>query len=320
KIEPETVRCAIRKDSGDDPDITSGILIYGKVSKCRQPGIHLAGGQGVGTITKRGLSVAVGEAAINPVPRQMIQKEAETICAAHGYEEGLEIVISIPQGEELADKTFNPRLGIEGGLSVLGTTGIVEPMSERALLDTIFLELRVRKESGAKYCYIVPGNYGSDFLQQSLHYDVEKAVKCSNYIGETIDFARQLGFEGILLVGHVGKMVKLAAGIMNTHSRQADGRMEIFAAHAALLGATQERIRAIMEAVTTTEVIAILSEAGLLEKVMESIMKKINTYVTYRAGNTLHIGVILFSEEQILGKTEAASQLQNILEQEKEMV
>ena len=216
---PEYTECAVRKYSGDDPDVTDGLLVFAKVERCGGDQILLDGGVGVGRVTKPGLEQKIGQAAINKVPRKMIAEEVEGVCRKYGYCGGVKVLISI------------------GGLSVLGTSGIVEPMSEKALTDTIYLEMKMLRESGRIYCYAVPGNYGIDFLTESMGIDPDLAVKCSNYVGETIDDARLLGMKGLLLIGHVGKFIKLAAGVMNTHSRQADCRMEVFASHAAMAGA-----------------------------------------------------------------------------------
>ena len=300
------VSCAVRKDSGDDPDVTNGILVYAKVEFIRQSGemleISLTGGRGVGRVTCKGLKQNIGEPAINPVPRQMILDAVEAQAKEAGVSGHVQVEISIPEGEALAAKTFNPRLGIEGGISVLGTSGIVEPMSEKALTETIYLEMKVLKENGRDWCYLVPGNYGSTFLRETLGYDGKLAVKCSNYIGETIDDAVELGMKGILLIGHVGKLIKLAAGVMNTHSRMADCRMEVLAAHSAMAGADSETVRRLMQCVTTTEALDILEEEQLLETVMETVMEKIGYYVRQRSGDNLKTEVIVFSDERgILG-------------------
>ena len=192
--EKERVSCAIRKDSGDDPDITNGILIFASVEKAEN-GFRLEGGTGVGRVTLPGLDQPVGEAAINTVPRRMITRAVEDICAQYGYTGGIRVLISIPEGVRLAGRTFNPRLGIEGGLSILGTTGIVEPMSEAALLDTIEVEMKQRAAQGWKKIILTPGNYGMDFLKEALHLEQEKSVKCSNYIGEALDKAVETGFD-----------------------------------------------------------------------------------------------------------------------------
>ena len=305
------VSCAVRKDSGDDPDVTNGILVYAKVEfirqSCEMLEISLTGGRGVGRVTCKGLKQNIGEPAINPVPRQMILDAVEAQAKEAGVSGHVQVEISIPEGEALAAKTFNPRLGIEGGISVLGTSGIVEPMSEKALTETIYLEMKVLKENGRDWCYLVPGNYGSTFLRETLGYDGKLAVKCSNYIGETIDDAVELGMKGILLIGHVGKLIKLAAGVMNTHSRMADCRMEVLAAHSAMAGADSETVRRLMQCVTTTEALDILEEEQLLETVMETVMEKIGYYVRQRSGDNLKTEVIVFSDERgILGETKGA--------------
>ena len=305
--EDNAVSCAIQKDGGDDPDVTNGILIYAKVS--REPAdeaqIIIDGGIGVGRVTKPGLEQPVGAAAINKVPRQMIRKNLEAVCEQYHYHGKLSVVISIPSGVELAAKTFNPRLGIVGGISVLGTSGIVEPMSEQALIDTIRVEMRQKLANGMEYLLVVPGNYGIDFLDQYGHgLQLEDAVKCSNFVGEALDAAVEFGAKGVLLVGHIGKFVKLAGGIMNTHSHNADARMELLTVHAALLGAPVELLQKMMECVTTDDALKYLKEADLMEPVMERIMEKMEFYVNQRAQHQLELGVITFSNVfGILGQT-----------------
>ena len=305
--EDNAVSCAIQKDGGDDPDVTNGILIYAKVS--REPAdeaqIIIDGGIGVGRVTKPGLEQPVGAAAINKVPRQMIRENLEAVCEQYHYHGKLSVVISIPSGVELAAKTFNPRLGIVGGISVLGTSGIVEPMSEQALIDTIRVEMRQKLANGMEYLLVVPGNYGIDFLDQYGHgLQLEDAVKCSNFVGEALDAAVEFGAKGVLLVGHIGKFVKLAGGIMNIHSHNADARMELLTVHAALLGAPVELLQKMMECVTTDDALKYLKEADLMEPVMERIMEKMEFYVNQRAQHQLELGVITFSNVfGILGQT-----------------
>lgn len=292
------VTCAVRKDAGDDPDVTDGILIYATVSKSAKPGIMIDGGIGVGRITRRGLGRNIGEAAINKVPREMIRKEVQELKDRLGYEGGMKVCISVPEGEERALHTFNPRLGIEGGISILGTTGIVEPMSEKALTDTIYLEMKMLRENGLRYCYVVPGNYGVEFLKMHMNADEEKAVKCSNYIGETIDDAIQLQMEGILLVGNIGKFVKLAGGIMNTHSRVADARMEILSAHAAMNGAPESVVRRMMESVTTQEALAVIeNDKELFQAVMESLIDKAAFHVSQRTKGKIQTEIVIYADE-----------------------
>lgn len=309
-MEKDSIRCAVRKDSGDDPDVTNGILVYAVVRRVQGNQITLDGGIGVGRVTLPGLWQKIGEAAINKVPRQMILQEVTSVCEQKGYDGGLDVIIEIPEGIEIARRTFNPRLGIEGGISVLGTTGIVEPMSESALIDSIALEIRVKKANGQEILILTPGNYGADFLKETLHIDINKAVKCSNYVGEALDTAVEVGYKKILMVGHVGKFVKLAAGIMNTHSRQADARMEIFLANAALEGANLETLQAIEKAITTDEMIFILKQAGYLEGVLERITNRIQFYVQHRVGTDIKIGIMVFSVEYgLLGQTEGTEDL-----------
>ncbi|EQB19907.1 Cobalt-precorrin-6 synthase, anaerobic [Dehalobacter sp. UNSWDHB] len=305
------VTCAVKKDSGDDPDVTNGILIFATVTRANHNNIQVDGGQGVGRITKPGLACSIGEPAINPVPRSMIMSEVAKVCAEYGYEGGLEITISVPEGEAIARRTFNPRLGIVGGISILGTIGIVEPMSEKALIDTIRLEMNQQKEKGCRDLLVCPGNYGETFARSTLGLE-SSLIHCSNYIGEMLDFTVELGFDGLLLIGHAGKLVKLAAGIMNTHSRYADCRMEVIAVHAALHGAGKETVKEIMASLTAPQAVTVLDRHGLRGQVFESIMLKIDEYVNYRLQNKVKAGVILYSNEQgILGKTPQADEIVN---------
>ena len=228
----DKVRCAIRKDAGDDPDVTDQILVYAEVSKTKGKQITLDGGVGVGRITRKGLEQPIGSPAINKVPQAMIRKELEALCQKQNYPGGLVVTISVPKGQEIAGKTFNPRLGIQGGISILGTSGIVERMSEAALIKSIQVEMRQKVENGAEYLLITPGNYGAAYVKEHMELPFEENIKCSNYVGETLDMAVDMGVRGILFVSHIGKFVKVAAGIMNTHSHSADGRMEVLAAGA----------------------------------------------------------------------------------------
>ena len=316
------VSCAIRKDSGDDPDVTNGILVYARVTFAQDDVVKskviLEAGEGIGRVTQKGLEQSIGDPAIN---RRMIREAVEEELQKAGIDRGVRVMIWVPDGAEIAKKTFNPKLGIEGGISILGTTGIVEPMSEKALTDTIFVEMKVRRENGMDYCYVVPGNYGSDFLHDTLGYQEDAAVKCSNYVGEVIDDAVRLQMKGILLVGHIGKFIKLAAGIMNTHSRQADGRMEILAAHAAMAGGSRELIRQLMECITTTAALELLEKEGILKEVMSTVMIKIEEHLKHRAGDGLEIGAVMFSKEMgILGKTSDADRLAQKIQSRKKNV
>ncbi len=304
--------CAIRKDGGDDPDVTNGTLIYARVSKLSEPGIILDGGEGVGRVTKRGLSSPVGEAAINPVPRKMILEQVQKVCEEFDYKEGLRVEISVPEGEEIAKRTFNAQLGILGGISILGTSGIVEPMSEQALIDTIKVKMSVRKADGAEYLVITPGNYGEAFLKSQIALAEIDSVKCSNFIGEALDFAVLYGFKGVLLVGHIGKLIKVAAGVMNTHSKYGDARMEIMVAHAALAGASKEVLERLLECVTTEDAISVLDAAGIREQTLRSILRKLDSRIKERVHHKLEIGAVIFSNQYgFLGETADAEMLKN---------
>lgn len=310
QMNEEEVSCAVRKDAGDDPDTTNGILVFARVRKAEEPGIMIDGGEGVGRVTRAGLSQKIGEAAINPVPRQMIRQAAEEICGRYGYEGGLEVVISVPGGEEIARKTFNPRLGITGGISILGTTGIVEPMSERALIESIRVEMKQRHVQGEEYILATPGNYGADYLKENMTLPYEKNIKCSNYVGETIDMAVDMGVKGILFVAHIGKFVKVAAGIMNTHSHSADGRMEVLASNAVRAGGNLNCVKRILDCQTTDEALDILDEEGILRKTMDEIMKRIQFYLNHRSYEQILLGAVVFSNVHgYLGQTENAEEL-----------
>jgi len=305
---PGEVSCAVEKDAGDDPDITDGILVYARVSFCQNPEgeqegktaeqkIVIDGGAGIGRVTKPGLDQPVGEAAINRVPRQMIEDEVRRVCQLFDFSQNLRVLIYAPEGEKLAAQTFNPRLGIEGGISVLGTSGIVEPMSRQALLDTILVEMRQRRALGEDKIVLAPGNYGLDFMKETYGYDLDRAVKCSNFIGESVDMATELGFTGLLYTGHIGKLIKVAGGIMNTHSREADCRMEILTALTALEGGDGEILSELMEAVTTQEAVRLLQDSGLCGKVMARAAERIVFYLEKRANGKLPCDCILFAKD-----------------------
>ena len=311
------VSCAVRKDSGDDPDVTNGILVYAKVEKTAAPGVILEGGAGIGRVTKPGLDQNVGEAAINSTPRRMITAALREVCEDAGYPGGLHVVLSAPGGEEIAKRTFNPRLGIVGGISILGTTGIVEPMSDAAVVETVRAELSTRRAAGRDYALFVPGNFGSEFVKDTLGFDPENAVTVSNFIGDAFSLADELGFRGALLVGHIGKTVKLSAGLFNTHSRYGDGRAEIFAAHAAACGADPETARRLLESASTDDMLDIVEGAGIRSAVMDSIMGRVNSQLMARP-LSLKRGVMAFSKKYgLLGNTDDCMELLRLLREEK---
>lgn len=307
--------CAVRKDAGDDPDTTNGILVYAKVEKFlirsdMEDRIVIDGGIGVGRVTKPGLSQKVGEAAINPVPRAMILQAVEEIADQYHYEGGLKVTISVPEGEKIARKTFNPRLGIVGGISILGTSGIVEPMSEKALIDSIRVEMTQHAAMGEQYMLVTPGNYGADYLREHMELPFEKNIKCSNYVGETIDMAVDMGVKGILFISHIGKFVKVAAGIMNTHSHSADARMEVLCSNAIRAGGDLACARSILQCNTTDEALRVLDENHILKETMKEITDRIQFYLDHRSYQQILLGAVIFSNEYgYLGQTANVAEL-----------
>ena len=331
----QEVTCAVEKDGGDDPDITTGALIYSTVrfrtssekimedefpekNKLREKNnrIFIEGGKGVGRVTKPGLDQPVGNAAINHVPREMITKEVQEVCTLTDFSGDLDIIISVPEGERLAEQTFNPRLGILGGISILGTSGIVEPMSAQALLDTIHVELNQKKAQGYEIAAVSPGNYGLDYMKRTYQYDLDQSVKCSNFVGDTIDMAIEIGFSKMLFTGHIGKLVKVAGGMMNTHSREGDCRMEILTAAAVKNQVPYAVLEDILQCVTTEEALRKLDACEKKEAVMQDLLKKICFYMNRRAAGKMQIEVILYSNDfGELAKSDGAESFLNSLKQ-----
>lgn len=307
---PDWAMCAVAKDGGDDPDVTDGALIFARVTRRYDPVLTVDGGEGVGRVTQPGLDQPIGAAAINSTPRRMILEQLEEARREAGETCGLSAVISVPDGADLARKTFNPRLGILGGISILGTGGIVRPMSEAALIDSLLLELDMARAAGITDVLVTPGNYGEDYARDTLGLNTACAVSCSNYLGQAIDHAAALGFRSFLLVGHLGKLIKVAGGGMNTHSAVADGRRETMAAHTALCGGEVSLVRKIYEAPTTDAALELLAPAELIGPVMKSVMTALYGNLSQRAGDTLNIQAVVFSNRfGLLGKTPGADEL-----------
>lgn len=301
--EGNRVRCAVVKDGGDDPDVTTGLHVTAEVrAEERADGaleIRIEGGPGVGRVTLPGLDQPVGNAAINRVPRQMIEKELSEVAELLDFRGRIRVILSVPGGEAAAERTFNPRLGIEGGISILGTTGIVEPMSTRAILDTIRVELNQRKALGDRIAAVSPGNYGLNFMKETYGYDLNRSVKCSNYVGDTVDMVREMDFRGMLLTGHIGKLIKVSGGIMNTHSKEGDARMELLAAGVIRAGGSMDTLRGILNCRVTEEALGIIQaeSPALLRTSMESVMDRILYYLRKRAGEELPVECIMYSNE-----------------------
>ncbi|MCD7745553.1 MAG: cobalt-precorrin-5B (C(1))-methyltransferase CbiD [Lachnospiraceae bacterium] len=296
-------------------DSTSGIMTANR----KGPRIYIEGGIGVGRVTKPGLEQPVGAAAINRVPREMITREVASVCEECEYSGSIKITISVPEGVEIAKRTFNPHLGIQGGISILGTSGIVVPMSEDALIASIRVEMKQKVAQGEQYILITPGNYGADFIRrgapdsdaggaESLRcLNADDSMKCSNYVGETLDIAEELGVKGILFVAHIGKFIKVSGGIMNTHSAHADCRAELMAAQAARAGAPFEIVRKLLDTNTTEEAVGILKDAGWLEPTMAEVANQVKFHLQKHCRGALKTEAILFSNQYgYLGETDGA--------------
>lgn len=311
-----SVSCAVKKPKSDDPDVTAGMLIYARAklicADVEGSRVVIEGGPGIGKVNKPGLDQPVGEYAINSVPRKMIEQEVMSVLADHEYKGGIHIEIYAPDGEKAAKNTFNERLGIKGGISVIGTSGLVEPMSTKAVLDTIRVELRQKKELGAEVAIVSPGNYGIDFMRKNYGFDLDDAVKCSNYIGETADIAESLGFSALLIAGHLGKLIKLAGGIMNTHSHEADCRMELMAAAAIKCGASSDVAAAILSCVSTEEAYRCMIDAGIEKECGSYILDRIMYHLRARSKD-MEIGCIVFTNEHgLICESENAKRLMRL--------
>lgn len=257
RMEGETAVCSVEKFGGDDKDATNGCLIIAKVCSAQGQGIEITGGAGVGRITRKGLKIAPGKPAINPKPLELIEASVREITG----DRPLKVEISVEKGEQIAEKTFNPRLGIEGGISILGTTGIVEPMSEEAFKSSLREELKIKRSDILAYTF---GNMGEKSLMR-LGVPEEKICICSNFVGYMLREGAALGVRKVLLGGHIGKLVKLSGGIFHTHSHVADAKNEIIASNLALLGAPTSLIIRVMNCITAEESISCIEEAGYTE-------------------------------------------------------
>jgi cobalt-precorrin-5B (C1)-methyltransferase len=287
--------CGVRKDGGDDPDQTNGCLVCAQVQVAAEDGsIVFRAGDGVGTVTRKGLPIPVGEPAINPVPRKMI---TETVRSVIG-ERGATVTISVPDGKQIAERTFNARLGIIGGISILGTTGVVRPMSEEAVRESLRLELSMCRAEYGTACAFVTGYGGETYLKQQYP-DANSIVLCSNYLGYLLDCAEEMGMRSVLLVGMAGKLVKPAADIMYLHSHTAGGQREVICTHAALAGATTEQIQQLYNAATTAHRQELLEKMPFGTTVWQTIAEAACENCRKRTHNTIQIGMILLSSLQL---------------------
>lgn len=289
--------CSVIKDAGDDPDVTNGIEIEATARYNHTGAITIKGGKGIGTVTRKGLQIAVGQPAINPTPLQMIEQAVRQVTPSMG----VDIVISAPEGESIAAKTFNERLGIVGGISILGTSGMVIPMSDEAFKESLSLELSVLKESGADEVLLTPGNYGEHFIRQHFPDWETRTITTSNFIGYMLHEAHRLQFTKVWLVGHIGKLVKVAGGIFHTHSSVADARCEVLASHYMLYTGNEEVFRKIMVSNTTEEAVLYIDNPEFFTYLSAEIQKRCAAHLHQK----LIPEVVLFSlEKGLLGHTE----------------
>lgn len=309
-ITDDYVQCSIKKDGGDDIDATHNMDIYARAEFIDSTEIIITGGLGVGTITKKGLGLDIGQSAINKTPRTMILKEVRNVV---GENIGIKVTIFAPKGEEIARKTFNPRLGIVGGISIIGTTGIVEPMSDEGWKKSLSIELQMKKEQGLNKIILVPGNHGEAFVKETLGIDMRYVVRTSNFIGYMLKEAQRLGYKKILMTGHLGKYVKVAGGIFNTHSKVADARNEILIANLALMGAPLELIKKVNNCLTTEEFIEIIDDTKYVEyKEIYNILsdkckEKIDIHIN---DDSIQTEVMIFSmDKKLLGKSQKSTTL-----------
>lgn len=311
------VKVEIIKDAGDDPDITNGTSVFITFSFLTQEQLQpvygqsilykqilFEAGQGIGHATKPGLSLAVGEPAINPGPRQLVYNSIKDIIG----DKACLVRVDIPAGTELATKTLNPVLGIEGGISVIGTTGVLRPMSEEAFKNSLVPQIEVAKAAGFTTQIFVPGKIG-ERIATSWGLPTEAMVQTSNFIGFMLEAGADHGLERILLFGHIGKLAKVAAGVFHTHNRVGDARLEVLAAYSAAQGMPAEGVQRILQAVTTEEALPVIEEYGL-----QSVYQVIAARASYRAEwllfNRLQVGTVLVTlQGKLLGMDEKAKEI-----------
>ena len=316
---PPVIRAEVVKDAGDDPDITNGTSVFVTLTLARSeddlkavPGVSVRhenilfeAGEGIGHATKPGLSLSVGEPAINPGPRQLVHN---SLLEAFGSPRPCRVRIDIPAGRELAKKTLNPVLGIEGGISIIGTTGVLRPMSEEAFKESLVPQIKVARAAGFDTQIFVPGKIG-ERIAASWGLPEAGMVQTSNFIGYMLEAAAEIGLKRILLFGHIGKLAKVAAGVFHTHNRVGDARLEVLAAYSGAMGMPGEGIERILGAVTTEEALPVIAEYGL-----ERVYERIAARASYRAErlifNKVQVGTVLVTlQGELLGMDDRAREI-----------
>lgn len=296
-----SILASVIKDGGDDPDVTHGLEIYSKVSLRNDSKINIFGGIGVGKVTKKGLPVAPGNSAINPVPLKMIRETVEEMLP-EGL--GADVEIFVPKGEETAKKTLNAKLGIIGGISILGTTGIVKPMSEESWKASLAIELKMALENaGNGEAIFLFGNRGKQYLSDNFEDNTSQAIVISNFVGYMFDRACEFEVKKIYFIGELGKFVKVAGGIFHTHSRVSDAKMEILTANALLVGESTENMKKIMASNTTEEATKYIEKTEVYNLLAEKAKQKCEEYCR-RNGWELEVETLIISaEKEVLGNS-----------------
>ena len=314
-IQDSYVECSIQKDGGDDIDATHMMHIYARAELIDKEDIVVNGGIGIGLVTKKGLSVEVGKHAINPVPMKMIKSEVRKLIGEKtidtlGEGKSLKLTIFAPEGVEIAKKTFNPRLGIIGGISIIGTSGIVEPMSDEGWKKSLSIELKMKKEQGLDKIILVPGNHGEQFIKENIGLDMKYVIRTSNFIGYMLKEAQRMGYKKILMAGHIGKFIKLSAGIFNTHSKIADARSEILISNLALMKAPYEFLEEISRCMTAEGAVELINNSEYKDfyKIVSNKCKyKIDQYL---CDEEIEVAIMMFSmDKTLLGKSDNAGEI-----------
>ncbi|MGX7025167.1 cobalt-precorrin-5B (C(1))-methyltransferase CbiD [Vagococcus hydrophili] len=309
RVDEKTAIAAVRKNGGDDADATHGMLIYSKVTLRDDAPIMIEGGEGIGRVTQEGLLVPIGQPAINPKPRKMIEDNVRKII---GENCGADIQIFAPEGYEIAKQTMNRNLGIIGGISILGTTGIVTPMSEDSWKAAISIELEMKKKQGFEKIILSPGNYGEEFAINKMMIDEEKIVSMSNFVGYVLKEVQRIGFKEVLMIGHLGKLIKVSAGIFSTHSKDADARAEILVANLALMGMSVPDLERVSKCLTTEAAGDIISETGyegVYQVIVDKIKFRSEKLLKFREPKVKVEAVIFSSKTGLLASTQPIKEL-----------
>ena len=299
KLNNDVAVATVVKDAGDDIDATDKLEISATVKLTDDGKVTIRSGKGIGVVTKPGLPVPIGQSAINPMPRMMIEESVREVLPAG---KGVDVTLNIPEGEKVAVKTLNSKLGIMGGLSVLGTTGIVKPLSMEACRRSLVPQIDVALSAGYERVFFVPGNIGERITKKLFKPPEDAIVQTGDFVGYMLDKAAEKGVKEILFLGHPGKLAKVAAGIFNTHHKVADARNEVVAAYAGAVGADASLINRILQSNTTEEAITLLKQASLSEQVFDRIAERVSQRVSERVQQKIKISVMLVSlDGEVLG-------------------